>query len=217
MKELRRLLFASGMAANLIAACGNSSGGDDNEIRSGRPRICRSICERVEECGAEGLNECVRACRNDSVSSSAALQVVEICTNDVRCLDFDNGNLAECVAEGIVNLDMSAAADEYCEALGDSSDCLGEALLSIKCNAASSAYLAELSECLDDDCDSTGACADAVASRYDVRDSLIQLASTDFGGGGPACCSAVDPCDWASDDTCDCGGAFAWDASDCDL
>lgn len=32
---------------------------------------------------------------------------------------------------------------------------------------------------------------------------------------GGSCCADGDPCDWANDGFCDCGGSFDWDAADC--
>lgn len=35
-------------------------------------------------------------------------------------------------------------------------------------------------------------------------------------GEGPPCCTPGDPCDWACDGLCQCGGDFSWDDCDCD-
>lgn len=223
MNDLRRLLIATGMIATpwLIVACGNKSGSDDdNDGGSGRSGICTAICEKAEECGVGSRMECVQACNNDDVSSSAALQVVEICAEDVSCTGFEDGTLAECVSEGIADLDASTAAEDYCDTLIDwYTDCGGEPLSPAECyssaNAVSSAYLAEIEACLSEGCVDATTCLESVEARYDVGDSIIQLVADGFGGSDPACCSAGDPCAWANDNVCDCSGDFAWDAADC--
>ena len=222
MNDLGKLLIAASMIVSpwFISACGNKSDGDDDDGRSsGRSGICDSICARAAECGAGSRNNCLDACRNDTVSSSAALQIVEICAADVSCSGFSTGDLSECVSQGITDLDTTAATEEYCDAWRDwAGECLGTAPSTAECyavaNAASSAYLAELTDCLSEDCEEAPDCVEAVDTRYDAGDSILQLVYDGF-GGSDSCCSTGDPCDWANDGVCDCGGTYGWDANDC--
>jgi hypothetical protein len=222
MNHLGGYLVVAGFAASpwLFLACGNTATSAD-EPASGRSGICDSICERADECGLESVDECLRACRDDDVSSSAALQVVEICAGDVTCNGFENGDLAECVTEGIADLATSSAAEEYCDELRAwATDCLETVPTASECyavaNAASSGYLAELGDCLEADCAETADCVTSVQSQYDAGDSIIQLVADGFGGStDPACCSSGDPCSWANDGECDCSGEYSWDAVDC--
>lgn len=220
MNDLKKLLVLAGIIATpwIVSACGETTGDNVQGNGSGRSGICAAICERAEECGFGSAKGCVQTCRDDDVSSSAALQVVEICADKVSCNGFQNGDLAECVGDGIAALDASTAVEEYCDTYGDwRSECTDESITSAECywayNAASSVYLAEMGECLGQGCQDAAECIAAVETRYDAGSSIMQLVFDRFGSG--ACCSAGDPCGLADDNECHCDGDFAWDDSDC--
>jgi 3-phosphoshikimate 1-carboxyvinyltransferase len=86
-------------------------------------------------------------------------------------------------------------------------DCRPDAALAADCRNG----ICEMGESSGDcpeDCGADAVCGNSLCEGTEESSCPI-----DCGAGGGGCCGAGDPCGWADDGVCDCGGVFVWDGN----
>ncbi|MBN2342996.1 MAG: hypothetical protein JXX29_13080 [Deltaproteobacteria bacterium] len=127
-------------------------------------------------------------------------------------------------AQGDADSDADSDVDTESASIAD---CMEPCIKAIECEIYSDMTTCT-SECVDDvtgaeafcinacderaTCDAWLACADAC---FDVAGNGEYCVGYEMGSDEDVCCQTNDPCDWASDSWCDCGGTCTWDTADC--
>mgnify|MGYP006291753037 CR=1 FL=1 len=127
--------------------------------------------------------------------------------------------LVHCDDDGDGDGDGGASCNAYCS---KAEECMGETFewlfgdLSGCLDLCRHAVGEELPGC-EMACDTSVSCDDWLSCLDACEEEQIDNACPGYepGSGDDYCCQVDDPCGWADDGFCDCGGACFWDGADC--
>jgi hypothetical protein len=201
--KLRNMIVAAVLPFSVMVACGGTASdsgdgdgdgdGDGSASVTGsssddKDDVCEEFCEEISECDGVSVTECTDSCTGNTSTSRAGQAVINECFDsnlcDAEISDSDGAGALLCLIVGASDIDLSSAAETYCEDTVDTiNDCLEsepdpEASFG-SCEGtiglASDEVLEGLNACAEKPCDEVEACVELEALKAIPLETLLTI------------------------------------------
>ena len=192
--------------SDTICREGACAGGCPTGMTSCGAHVCANLLTDSTNCG-----ECGYACgagetcqEGDCVGGSGCPTGQTPCSGVCKNLQSDTTACGSCT-RACVSGQVCQGGSCVC---GTSGVCCGNGV----CDTG------ETSSSCPADCSTPSQCGNGTCDASETEASCPADCTTSTeacGSGSTTCCFTNDPCNWAGDSYCDCGGGCTWDAADC--